>query len=373
MKTFLFLSVAAALALASCNTKPEYNITGAVSNAELNGKTVYLYEYDIKEPVVLDSAIVQDGAFAFKGAVETPTLAILTFSQADVPPVRTPTGMSQPFSTHFVLENAKLQAELDSFSVVIGTQENNDYNVLRKEVKDLQEKITPLLPDLRSEDKAVSEAAGKKYEEIDSTVTAAVRKYIDSNPTRLTSGKLLFDYRYNFDEDEQNAIIAAADSTFKSVPGIDKIIERLEVLKTVAVGKKFADFEQPNVKGETHKLSEYVGNGKIALIDFWASWCPPCRAEMPNLVALYQQYKGKGFEIVGVSLDSKQEAWEKGIKDLKITWPQLSDLEGWKNSGAALYAVNSIPHTVLVDKDGTILAKDLRGDELKAKLAELLK
>ncbi|MDD7562395.1 MAG: TlpA disulfide reductase family protein, partial [Parabacteroides sp.] len=97
------------------------------------------------------------------------------------------------------------------------------------------------------------------------------------------------------------------------------------------------------------------------------------RREMPNLVEVYKQYKAKGFEIVGVSLDSKQDAWEKGIKDLNITWPQLSDLQGWKNSGAALYYVNSIPHTILVDKDGTIVAKNLHGEEIAAKVAELLK
>ena len=102
--------------------------------------------------------------------------------------------------------------------------------------------------------------------------------------------------------------------------------------------------------GKTHKLSEFVGNGKnIVLIDFWASWCPPCRRDMPNLVAAYKKYKNKGFEIVGISL------------------------QGWKTSGAQLYGVNSIPHTVLVDKDGTIIAKNLHGEEIDAKLQEILK
>ena len=108
-------------------------------------------------------------------------------------------------------------------------------------------------------------------------------------------------------------------------------------------------------------------------MDFWASWCPPCRRDMPNLVAAYKKYKNKGFEIVGISLDSKADAWAKGVKDLNITWTQLSDLQGWKNSGAQLYGVNSIPHTVLVDKDGTIIAKNLHGEEIDAKLQEILK
>ena len=94
---------------------------------------------------------------------------------------------------------------------------------------------------------------------------------------------------------------------------------------------------------------------------------------MPHLVELYKQYKNKGFEIVGISLDSKPEAWAKGVKDLNITWTQLSDLKGWQNAGAALYGVNSIPHTVLVDKDGTIIAKNIHGEEIDAKLQEVLK
>ena len=94
---------------------------------------------------------------------------------------------------------------------------------------------------------------------------------------------------------------------------------------------------------------------------------------MPNLVAAYKQYKSKGFEIVGISLDSKADAWAKGVQDLGITWTQLSDLQGWKNAGAALYGVNSIPHTILVDKDGTILCKKLHGKEIAAKLEEILK
>ena len=166
---------------------------------------------------------------------------------------------------------------------------------------------------------------------------------------------------------------AQSSDVFKSVAGIDKLMARLENLKKVAVGKKFTDFEMKDVKGDMRKLSDYVGQGKVVLIDFWASWCPPCRKETPKLVELYKQYKGKGFEIVGISLDSKQDAWEKGIKDLNITWPQLSDLQGWKNGGAAIYSVNSIPHTILVDKDGTIIAKNIHGDEIEAKLKEVLK
>lgn len=125
--------------------------------------------------------------------------------------------------------------------------------------------------------------------------------------------------------------------------------------------------------GETVSLSDFISKNKYTLIDFWASWCGPCRKEMPNVVEAYKAFKDKGFGIVGVSLDENADKWKDAITTLNITWPQMSDLQGWNNAGAKLYGVNSIPATVLVDQDGTIVARNLRGDAIKAKLDELLK
>ena len=128
-----------------------------------------------------------------------------------------------------------------------------------------------------------------------------------------------------------------------------------------------------DLKGKNVKLSDYVGKGKVVLVDFWASWCGPCRREMPNLVEAYKQYKGKNFEIVGVSLDRDEAAWKNMSKELKITWPQMSDLKFWQCEGAQLYAVSSIPHTVLIDGNGTIIARGLHGKALLDKIAEVVK
>lgn len=144
-------------------------------------------------------------------------------------------------------------------------------------------------------------------------------------------------------------------------------------MKITAVGQKFTDFTMQTPDGKEIKLSDYVGKGKVVLVDFWASWCGPCRREMPNLVEIYKKYKSQGFEIVGVSLDRDAEAWKKGIEQLHITWPQMSDLKYWDCEGARLYAVSSIPHTVLIDGEGTILARGLHGEELQEKIAESLK
>ena len=369
MKKYLPLA-ASALLLAACSEKPGYEITGTVSNADLNGNYVYLYEYGNSDVLPFDSALVENNAFKFKGTQNESQITIIQFSP-DV--VKTERGMATPFKTTFTLENGKLTINLDTLSIVTGTPANDAEKAMKDSLKPFIDEMGKLGDEIRSEDKAIAAAAEKKYDEISDKITKAVCNYILAHMDQKMSAKYLYETRYNLSEEQQNEILSKADSTFKAQPNIDKMISHLEVLKNVAVGKKFTDFEMADPKGEVHQLSEFVGNGKVVLIDFWASWCPPCRKEMPHLVELYKQYKNKGFEIVGISLDSKPEAWAKGVKDLNITWTQLSDLKGWQNAGAALYGVNSIPHTVLVDKDGTIIAKNIHGEEIDAKLQEALK
>lgn len=373
MKKYLCL-VASAVLLAACSEKPGYKITGTVSNADLNGNYVYLYEYAPEAATPLDSALVENGTFTFLGTQNNPALRTIRFSEEVVEPTRAEAGENTPFSVTFALENGILAVNLDSTSTASGTPENDALKTFQNELKSLRTGMDKIYTEMKSEDTSIASAAEKKYEEIDRKITEVVVNYLLAHTDKQTAAKNMYDFRYNLSEEQQNQILSKADSSFKSVPGIDKMINHLNVLKTVAIGNKFTDFEMADAKGQMHTLSEFVGNGKnVVLIDFWASWCPPCRKEMPHLVELYKQYKNKGFEIVGISLDSKAEAWAKGVKDLGITWTQLSDLQGWQNAGAALYGVNSIPHTVLVDKDGTIIAKNIHGDEIDAKLQETLK
>ncbi|NBC07198.1 MAG: redoxin domain-containing protein [Bacteroidetes bacterium] len=161
---------------------------------------------------------------------------------------------------------------------------------------------------------------------------------------------------------------AFEESDPAAVANLKKEMEQVEAFTK---GSTAPDFTQKNPDGEEVSLSDF--RGKVVLIDFWASWCGPCRRENPKVVKLYEEYKDQGFEILGVSLDRKKDRWLKAIEADGLVWPHVSDLKGWQNEVAQLYGVGSIPHTVLLDREGKIVAQKLRGPALEQKVAELMK
>ena len=155
-------------------------------------------------------------------------------------------------------------------------------------------------------------------------------------------------------------------------PVYKAIMAQRDAENATAEGKPFREIAMVDLNGNMKRLSDVVKANKLTLIDFWASWCAPCRAEMPNVKKLYAQYHDKGLEIYGVSLDENMVNWQNAVNQMKLPWIQVSDLKGWQSEGAGTYNIRAIPATVLIDQNGTIIGKNLRGEELAKKVAEML-
>lgn len=362
MKKIAYLLVAGGLALTACNNEPSYKITGTVAGVE-DGETIYLQEQKGRELVNLDSAIVKNGTFTFTGRQDTTVHRYIVYEPGEM-------------WVDLFLENGNIAVNLTE-EKVSGTANNDIYQTQFKEfLATVNEALGVLHNQLRSDStlteeqrKTIADQIEAKNEEAFNGMYQVVENNI-SNPVGIY---LLPQVIGNFEFDQQVALVDKVPAHYREVENIARVIQQIELTKKTAVGQKYIDFAMNNPEGKEVKLSDYISKNKYTLIDFWASWCGPCKREMPNVIAAYKAYSKKGFGIVGVSLDNDEAAWKEAIKTWGMTWPQMSDLKGWACEGSKLYGVNAIPATVLVDQEGTIIARNLRGEAIQEKLSELLK
>ncbi|MBF1424543.1 peroxiredoxin family protein [Prevotella histicola] len=211
-----------------------------------------------------------------------------------------------------------------------------------------------------------------KADSLDSVQTATALEIAEKFKATKFPARYLADVMYNLEYDQLKQLCDPSTGYYNE-PGMEKVKKLLASYELRHPGLMYKELTMEDLNGKQVKLSDWVGKGKYVFVDFWASWCGPCRKEMPNVVEAYNRYKNKGLEIVGVSFDSNKLQWSAAVEKLGMTWPQMSDLKGWECAAAKVYGIRSIPSNILIDPQGKIVAMDLRGSKLQTVLAELLK
>jgi len=345
-----------------------YTVTVALKGLD-SGTLLLSYRLDDVRQV--DSATSVNGQYIFTGSVGEPiqaALRILGDKKSYLP---------------FYLENGTVSvtAVRDSLSegLVTGTSCNEEQAILEKSKSAVNERMKAFSRDYRtaveSNNKPQIDSLEKTYDAIGQDQNRITMSFIKSHPSSFVSAYEVYEmFMYNPDVAKFDSTVMLLDSTVRASSIGRKIADLLDIAKKTDVNQVAPDFTLNDVSGKPVALSSL--RGTYLLIDFWASWCGPCRRENPNLVKSYKTYnkKGAGFEVVGISLDTEEDRdkWLEAIKKDKLTWLQLSDLKGWQSSAGKLYGINAIPMNFLLDPEGRVVAKGLRGADLDAKLESLL-
>lgn len=380
MKKLFFLLLLLGPLLALAQIPQPFNVVGKFGN--LNAK-IYL-GYQLGSNKVLDSAKAVNGNFEFKGSLIYPSLAILVIDFKGVGVNKLDVGPNSDKLAFYIDKGTiTLQSPDSAYKTrIIGSPINDQYlklltinNEAGAKTNALMTEQVKLANDPANANKPVDQnALQSKLKVIQAGYHAALKDFIlaypDSYLSLLTIGTL---GGPSPDPNELLPILDALSKDLKDTETAREMRNALESLKTTANGAMAPDFEQADTLGRPVRLSSF--RGKYVLLDFWASWCGPCRQENPNIVRVYNQYKNKNFTVVGVSLDKPGStfAWLEAIKSDHLTWTQLTDLKFWNNAVARLYYVQSIPKNFLIDPSGKIIAQDLRGDDLEAELQKVLK
>lgn len=363
MKNLLLILLC--LAAFACTQTPGYQLNVKITSAQ--GKA-YLSNRIKGEWVKLDSVDLNKGEALFKGSVKNPDICYLSVSNS-----------TQKLPFFIENSNITITGSLDSLSIakVSGSKVQDEYQQLQGSLDELDQKATVLydqsIASEKAGDKAKADSLMAQSDAIFTSIDNQQKEFIKAHPASWVSPYLLSRVYYDMEYDVLDGFLKGLDPKLDSVPSVITLKERVAKLKTVAIAQTAPDFTMNDVMGNPVKLSDIYSKNEYTLIDFWASWCGPCRRENPNVVATFNSYKDKGFGVLGVSLDNDKAKWEKAIADDHLTWPHVSDLQKWKNEAAALYSVNSIPANVLVDKTGKIIARNIREEKLPETIAGLLK
>jgi peroxiredoxin len=351
--------------MAACTSEPHYVINGKIEGAD--SVTFLLQKREAGKIVNLDSAVAYKGSFKMKGgAVRYPEMVLLV-------------ARDSRMRTSFYLENAEITitGKLDSLfaAKIAGSKTQDEYQGFIDSNNLLSEKYTKIYNEYQiaeqSRDTAKVAQLEKDAAAVENEMTNLQKDFVKNNPSSFAAPSILAQLSYEMEGSEIETYINAMDTAVANTETVKNLKEKAVKMKAVGIGQKAPDFTMNNPEGNPVSLFSKIGS-KLLLVDFWAAWCGPCRKENPNVVKVYKEFNKKGFDVFGVSLDQKKDDWVKAISDDKLTWTHVSDLQYWNNAAAKMYAVSAIPANFLLDENGIIIGRNLRGEELYNKVKEVL-
>lgn len=360
------------LSIISCNNLKdnEFLISGTANGIE-NGKKVFVEIQDENGVIAKDTGVIENGKFELKGSTDNIDLGFIRIE-------------NEKINLPIILEEGKIKINIvkDSLqkSTIEGTFNNDKFQKFNNEsvailekVKKFEKENNPKMQKALTENDTVTvNKIKKEYKNFQNDMNDYSKAFIKNNPDAFISVLLLENFlmREYIPATEIKSFYDKLDKKLVNTKSAQNIKKTLDLMLAVVVGKPAPKFSAKSPEGKLISLDESLG--KVTIVDFWASWCAPCRKENPNVVALYNEYHSKGLNIIGVSLDQDAKKWKDAIAKDNLSWIHVSNLKYWDEPIGKQYGISSIPATFILDAKGNIVAKDLRGDALRAKVKELL-